>query len=144
MTKPVFVFGSNLDGYHGAGAAKFAHAYRGAIMGQGEGYQGNAYAIPTKGHLSKLTHRYPLLSLREIQNHVDTFIEFARTHPELQFELTAIGCGFARNDPKRIAPMFAYAPGNVIMPREFAAVLSPAPTVPVDGNDFPPCAAGAD
>ena len=44
----VFVFGSNPEGRHGAGAAKVAKTKFGAKNGQGEGLQGNAYALPTK------------------------------------------------------------------------------------------------
>ena len=44
----IFVFGSNPEGRHGAGAAKVAREKFGAIYGRGEGLQGNAYALPTK------------------------------------------------------------------------------------------------
>ena len=44
----IFVFGSNLEGRHGAGAALFAKNNFGAIYGKSEGLQGNSYAIPTK------------------------------------------------------------------------------------------------
>lgn len=46
----VFVFGSNLAGRHGKGAALRARRYRSAIYGGGIGSQGNSYAIPTKDH----------------------------------------------------------------------------------------------
>ena len=44
----IFVFGSNPEGRHGKGAAKIAVDQFGAKYGQGEGLQGNAYALPTK------------------------------------------------------------------------------------------------
>ena len=44
----IFVFGSNPEGRHGKGAAKVAVDKFGANYGQGEGLQGNAYALPTK------------------------------------------------------------------------------------------------
>ena len=49
MGERIFVFGSNLAGRHGKGAAKFAKDYHGAIYGRGVGLQGTSYAIPTKG-----------------------------------------------------------------------------------------------
>ena len=65
----VFVFGSNLAGRHGAGAARFARTHRGAIYGLGVGRQGNSYAIPTKD--SKLA----TLPLHRIALYVEDFIE---------------------------------------------------------------------
>lgn len=110
---PVFVFGSNLAGRHGRGAALFAKDQRGAELGKGIGYQGNSYAIPTKdGALRSLP-------LETIRKHVDEFIGFARAHPELTFQVTAIGCGLAGYQPADIAPMFKDAPANCIMPFEF-------------------------
>ena len=43
----VFVFGSNLEGAHGGGAALLAWRKFGAIWGQGVGLQGQSYGIPT-------------------------------------------------------------------------------------------------
>lgn len=120
---PVFVFGSNLDGIHGRGAALCARDYHGAIMGVAQGLQGNSYAIPTKGHWSNVSQRFVVLPLSAIQKHVTTFIEFATAHPQLQFELTAIGCGLAGYDPAHIAPMFRDAPDNVALPERFKRVL---------------------
>ena len=113
MTEPVFVFGSNLAGRHGKGAALWAKQHRGAIYGQGEGFQGNSYAIPTKDYWIRT------LPLKEIGYGVERFLHFAETHPELQFQLTPIGCGLAGYRPDQIAPMFKDAPANVIMPDEF-------------------------
>ena len=118
MTR-IFVFGSNLAGRHGKGAAKHARKYFGAIYGQGEGLQGRSYAIPTKDE--NLTR----LSLDAIATHVAIFIEFALCHPELQFEVTAIGCGLAGYAPKDIAWMFDLpVPRNVHLPEQFLDVLS--------------------
>lgn len=114
---PVFVFGSNLAGRHGAGAALWARQHRGAIYGQGIGLQGNSYAIPTKNEYLQT------LSLPSIQSHVKEFIRFAGSRPDLTFELTPVGCGLAGYKPAQIAPMFAEAPGNVQLPPEFKNVL---------------------
>jgi hypothetical protein len=119
MSEAVFVFGSNLRGAHGKGAALWAKQHRGAIYGQGEGFQGNSYAIPTKDE------RIQTLPLFRIRNYVDRFKRFAREHPELTFQLTPIGCGLAGYSPEHIAPMFEDAPANVILPAEFAPPISP-------------------
>lgn len=118
MDDPVFVFGSNLAGRHGKGAALWAYQHCGAIRGQGAGRQGNSYAIPTKsaGLVS--------LPLSGIAVHVGVFLRYAQDHPELQFRLTPIGCGLAGYTPDQIAPMFADAPPNVNLPPEFKRSLT--------------------
>lgn len=110
----IFVFGSNLAGRHGKGAALTARQQHGAVYGQGVGIQGNSYAIPTKdSHLNTL-------SLMRIQSYVDDFVEFALEHPDMKFQVTAIGCGLAGFKPNQIAPMFEHAPKNCFMPPEWA------------------------
>ena len=118
-TDAVFVFGSNLAGRHGKGAALFARQHRGAIYGRGMGLQGNAYAIPTKDRQLRV------LPLASIRRYVDEFLQFADQHRNLRFELTPIGCGLAGYSPAQIAPMFADAPANIILPIAFSAVLLP-------------------
>jgi hypothetical protein len=114
MTK-IFVFGSNLAGRHGKGAALFALQHHGAIYGQGVGRQGNSYALPTK------SHTLTTLSLSVIKSHVVDFLKYARCRPNDEFQLTPIGCGLAGYRPEEIAPMFHSASPNVILPVEFAA-----------------------
>lgn len=109
----IFVFGSNLAGRHGKGAAKYAMQQHGAVYGQGVGLQGQSYAIPTKGFMLEV------LPLDHIEKEVAVFIAFAEDHPELMFELTPIGCGLAGYKPEQIAPFFKDAPVNVIKPQEF-------------------------
>ena len=109
----IFVFGSNRLGIHGAGAASFARKNHGAISGQGEGLQGNSYAIPTKLSPNRT------LSLDRIREHVDTFIQFAHNHTELTFQVTRIGCGLAGYSDNDIAPMFRNAPANCILPPQW-------------------------
>jgi len=106
----VFVFGSNTRGIHGAGAAKDAYRNWGAVLGDGIGRTGNAYAIPTKD--SKLA----TLKLSTIDVHVSHFLNYAEAHPELIFLVTKIGCGLAGCDEKDIAPMFHNAPSNCVLP----------------------------
>jgi hypothetical protein len=109
----IFVFGSNLAGRHGKGAAKEARMLWGAIYGQGVGLQGFSYAIPTKSHSLKP------LPLETIKCYVDEFKEFAKSTPEYKYFLTAIGCGLAGYKPEQIGPMFQGCTPNVILPNEF-------------------------
>lgn len=116
MKKPVFVFGSNLAGRHGKGAALCALKEHGAIWGQGAGRQGNSYAIPTKDKNLKT------LPLDAIKFFVFDFMLTADANPDTEFYLTAIGCGLAGYSPEDIAPMFKNAPSNVKQPPEFIRV----------------------
>lgn len=115
----IFVFGSNLGGRHGKGSALFAKMYCGAQYGQGEGLQGNSYAIPTKGYGNPL----PVRSLEEIQESVKTFLEFACDNPKLEFYVTPIGCGLAGYKYEQIAPMFKNTTPNVYLCKEFKQCL---------------------
>lgn len=110
----IFVFGSNLAGAHGGGAARAARIHFGAVMGQGIGLQGRSYAIPTMQG-----------GPETIKPYVDDFILFAKQHPELFFLVTPIGCGIAGFHASEIAPLFAKAIDveNIILPRQFVALL---------------------
>ena len=121
MAEPleVFVFGSNLAGRHGKGAALAARVEHGAEYGVGVGRTGNAYAIPTK---NALLHILPLAAIRR---HVRDFITYARAHPSLRFNVTRVGCGLAGYGDDDMAPLFHDAPENVVLPddwREIAAL----------------------
>lgn len=107
----IFVFGSNLAGAHGGGAARLAYDRFGAVWGQGVGLQGQSYGIPTMHG-----------GVDVIKPYVDEFIAFAKQHPEMTFFVTKIGCGIAGFTTEEIAPLFADAleVENVILPREFA------------------------
>lgn len=113
--RKIFVFGSNREGRHGKGAALEARQRYGARHGHAEGLQGDSYAIITK----ELRSDYPPVTLSEVACGVKRFIRFAQDHPEMTFQVTAIGCGLAGFSPAEIAPMFAGAPGNVRLPPEF-------------------------
>lgn len=106
----IFVFGSNLAGRHGKGAALEARLKHGAIYGQGNGLQGQSYAIPTKDVYLRS------LPLETIQFYVDVFIGIAKERPELTFNVTRIGCGLAGYTDSQIAPMFKGAPINCNLP----------------------------
>ncbi len=108
--RQIFVFGSNLAGRHGKGAALCAVQQHGAIYGQGIGLQGNSYAIPTKDQ------NIQSLPLIEIRFHVDNFLAFAKKEIHLVFYVTRIGCGLAGYTDEQIGPMFHGAGDNVILP----------------------------
>lgn len=115
--KEIFVFGSNLAGRHGKGAALHAVKNCGAVYGKGFGHYGNSFAIPTKDANIKT------LPLTIINEYVIKFIQYAKNNPSLIFKLTPIGCGLAGYTPDDIAPMFVDAPDNVILPIEFKIVF---------------------
>lgn len=106
----VFVFGSNLHGHHGGGAARVARKKFGAIWGQGVGLQGQSYAIPTMQG-----------GVETIKPYVDQFIKFAKEHTELFFYVTRIGCGIAGFKDRDIAPLFkdAMTVENICLPKSF-------------------------
>ncbi|MBC8600704.1 hypothetical protein H8784_03105 [Parabacteroides acidifaciens] len=110
----IFVFGSNLEGAHGGGAALLAFRKWGAIWGQGAGLQGQTYGIPTMHG-----------GVEEIRPYVDEFIRFAKEHPELTFLVTEIGCGIAGFRPEEIAPLFrdAVPVENIHLPERFWNIL---------------------
>ena len=104
----IFVFGSNLSGSHGGGAAWLAYKKFGAIWGQGVGLQGQSYGIPTMQG-----------GVETIKPYVDEFIDFAKSRPDLTFLVTRIGCGIAGFCNEEIAPLFAEAKGveNIVLPK---------------------------
>lgn len=110
----VFVFGSNLQGVHGGGAASVAYKKFGAVMGQGVGFQGQSYAIPTMQG-----------GVDTIKPYVDQFIDFARECDQNTFWVTRIGCGIAGFTDEEIAPLFdeAYDLYNVRLPKSFSDII---------------------
>lgn len=115
----IFVFGSNLSGRHGKGAAKTALKW-GAVVGQGEGIAGQTYALPTKAADVRRT-----LSSGAIKHHVDKFLAYAAVHTDKIFLVTEIGCGLAGLKPEDTAPMFrdAIDMEHVKLPKRFWSVL---------------------
>ena len=111
----IFVFGSNLGGFHGGGAARAAMNLFGAVWGQGVGLQGQSYAIPTMQG-----------GVETIKPYVDEFIRFAQSRPDLYFYVTRIGCGIAGFIDEGIAPLFrdALALDNVALPKTFYDILT--------------------
>lgn len=113
--KEIFVFGSNLAGAHGGGAARLACTRFGAIWGQGVGLQGQCYAIPTMQG-----------GVETIKPYVDEFIRFAQTRRDLKFFVTQIGCGIAGFKVEEMAPLFQSAidEENIILPKAFVEVIA--------------------
>ena len=111
----IFVFGSNLKGLHGGGAARLAYERFGAIWGQGVGMQGQSYGIPTMHG-----------GVDAIKPYVDEFIEFAQNHTEYTFLVTKIGCGIAGFKEEEIAPLFgnAVSVDNIVLPESFVMFLN--------------------
>ena len=112
----IFVFGSNLAGAHGGGAARLAYNRFGAVWGEGVGLHGQTYAIPTMQG-----------GVETIKPYVDAFIRFAKEHSRLTFLVTRIGCGIAGFRDEEIAPLFTDAIDveNIILPKEFVENISP-------------------
>lgn len=110
----VFVFGSNLEGMHGGGAARTAYQRFGAVWGEGVGHHGQSYAIPTMHG-----------GVEHIRPYVDEFVEYARENRHLRFLVTRIGCGIAGFRDEQIAPLFSEALNcsNIILPREFVEAI---------------------
>ena len=111
----IFVFGSNLAGMHGGGAARMALMHFGAVLGKGDGPQGQSYAIPTMQG-----------GVDTIRPYVDKFIDYAQAHPDQVFLVTPIGCGIAGFSPDEIAPLFrgAIDADNIHLPQSFWDVLA--------------------
>lgn len=109
----IFVFGSNIQGSHGGGAAWYAHKNFGAEWGVGEGLTGRTYALPTMEGKDSMKHA------------VEHFIACAKEHPELTFLVTAVGCGIAGYTPEEVAPLFKEATSleNVYLPQVFWDIL---------------------
>lgn len=109
----IFVFGSNASGYHGGGVAAYAMRKFGAVWGQGEGLQGQSYAIPT------------MEGIAEMSEAIKRFTSFAAEHSELRFLVTRVGCGVAGYSASQIAPLFkeCITLENVALPSDFWDVL---------------------
>lgn len=116
----VWVFGSNLAGRHGAGAAKLAAQRYGARYGQGIGAAGSSYAIPTKDAQLRT------MPISAIAPHVAVFLEHARAHPDIEFFVTRVGCGLAGHRDQDLAALFLGAPTNCNFASDWQQYLEPA------------------
>lgn len=114
----VFVFGSNLAGRHGLGAALIAQQKFGASYGVGRGRMGQSYGIPTK------TERLAVRQINEIQRDIEDFIAYAKHNSDERFFITRIGCGLAGFADSEIAPFFKNASVNCSLPDTWAPYLA--------------------
>lgn len=114
----IFVFGSNLSGYHVGGAAKVAVKEFGAVYGQAEGLQGHSYAIPTE-----------VPDIESLRHYVNNFIKFAKNESTMTFLVTQIGCGEAGFSTYDVALLFmdAYDLKNVVLPEIFVEIIKTQP-----------------
>ena len=73
------------------------------------------YGIPTIGK-----------TIEEIREGVDTFIAYAKQHPELRFHIRKVGYDKAGYTIKQIAPLFNGAKDvtNILLPREMISTLN--------------------
>jgi hypothetical protein len=106
VAKAIFVFGSNLDGMHEGGAARFAAQRHGAALGVGEGITESSYALPTVGHM------FSRMPMEQVEAAVARFLSFAAGNPEMEFQVTRVGCGIAGFADAEIAALFTDAPTN--------------------------------
>lgn len=103
----VFVFGSNVQGFHFGGAARVAFDLFGAVWGEGEGLFGVSYALPT------------MEGFQALSGAVARFLVFAASEPGLTFLVTRVGTGIAGHAVADVAPLFVGHPVNVVLPVEF-------------------------
>ena len=127
----VFVFGSNLIGYHSGGASLVAMQRFGAVWGQAEGPQGQCYAIPVdiRGEAVENVSAY-------MKRHIDKFLSYAKAHPELSFLVIRVGCGNAGFDEEFVAPIFkeVMQMDNVSLPKSFVEILKRGETEKKDNT----------
>lgn len=111
----VFVFGSNLDGFHHGGAARMAFEKFGAVWGEGVGLHGQSYAIPTMHG-----------GIEELEPYIDDFCQYVWNHPGKLFLVTRVGCGIAGFKDQEIAPLFAdlIETDNVALPQEWVDIIN--------------------
>jgi hypothetical protein len=113
----IFVFGSNLAGRHGKGAALHARKFYGATVGIAIGHMNHCYAIPTKDQILRP------LSLAQVAHFIKGFLAYAKLKSELQFNVTQVGCGLAGFKKEQIAPLFKDATPNCWFDPEWAQIL---------------------
>jgi hypothetical protein len=149
----VFVFGSNLSGFHGAGSAGFAsfgvagnhwrefdydkkpNGWRGKwnVKGVAEGFQkgteGSSYAIPTVTKAGVKRSRSP----EDIQESIRKFYVFALQWPTLEFYVAQENkMGLNGYTPEEMAKMWGWIkiPDNVYFEEGFAILINLCKTKP--------------
>lgn len=118
----VFVFGSNQNGKHKGGASLTAKTHFGAVEGMASGRQGNSYAVPLLGA------DFKKIGFSAYIKEIIAFKKYAKAHPNVEFFLTEIGCGYSGYSIDEIAPYFNRSPSNVIFPQSFMPFIFDAST----------------
>lgn len=120
----IFVFGSNLKGRHGKGAALTAMKEYGAEYGVGEGFTGRCYALPTR-NANQIGERAEVttLELAEVRNHIKVFLAAAEAEKDKRFYVSRVGCGHAGFSDEQIGRLFAGAPANCSLPIEWMSFI---------------------
>lgn len=133
----VFVFGSNLQGRHGKGAALHAKTWLGAEHGVAVGPTGRCYAIPTK----KVPDYDPdsIIPIDGIREYVNDFINYAKANPDKKFMVTRIGCGLSGYKDTEIEALFRDAPENCFLPGLWMKIRNPklVRMIIAGGRDYP-------
>lgn len=111
LSSMVFVFGSNLSGRHGAGAA-YEALKRGYPMGLAVGMhrESSCYGLPTKDCSIET------LPLWVIALYIEQLKETAARYEKIPFQVTRVGCGLARDhevNDHTVAPLFINSPANL-------------------------------
>ena len=111
----ILVFGSNMAGHHGGGAARTAHEKFGAKWGKAEGLSGQSYAFPT------LNRDYSKRTIEELKASKDKLYICAMLNPETTFFVTKVGTGIAGFTLEEMRDVFeGEKPKNVVLPKEFS------------------------
>ena len=122
----IFVFGSNPEGRHGAGSAAVAVKYFGAQYGNGEGIQGNAYALPTtelRPEMQAPGYRQSI-PVATIKKSIARLYNYAEAHPDYNFKVAYRSganertlCGYSGAELmtmfKEVAEQFGGYPENI-------------------------------
>ena len=123
----IFVFGSNPEGRHGAGAAKIAKDKFGAIYGQGEGLQGQSYALPTKDLRIKTNNSLRSISAADITNNIKKLYEVAKQNPTKEFLVSDYSeSNLNGYTGQEMADMFTAAgpiPSNIVFNENFDKLI---------------------
>ena len=150
----IFVFGSNPEGRHGAGAAKVAREKFGAKYGQGEGLQGNAYALPTKDLRVKENNSMRSIPAEQITENIRKMYDVARQNPSKYFKVaythglneTSLN-GYTGAEMIKMFKDAGPIPSNVIFSKNwtdhwnevaFNISTQPAQSTPVTQENFKP------
>jgi hypothetical protein len=124
----VFVFGSNPEGRHGAGAAKYARDNFGAVYGQGEGLQGQSYALPTKDLRVKENRGLRSISPEQITNSIADLYQVASDNSNKEFLVSDYsGKNLNGYTGQEMAEMFVEAgkiPNNIVFNKNFLTLVN--------------------